>query len=228
MDGAIVDYNGKNNPMYGKVHSETSRQKMSDSHKGHLPWNKGKPLSAEHKQHLSENHADFSGKNHPMYGKTHTNETKEQIRLTNKNKPPVSAASKEKMRLAKVGATRKPFSEAHKRKMRLAAIDRINKQFGQIIPNYNPKACQMIDEYGRQHDYNFQHAENGGEYHIKELGYWVDGYDKEKNVVIEYDELHHKRQTTKDVIREARIKEHLKCTFIRIGPMYGFYRIINH
>ena len=31
---------------------------------------KDKKLSEIHKKHLSENHADFSGKNNPMYGKT--------------------------------------------------------------------------------------------------------------------------------------------------------------
>lgn len=40
---------------------------------------KGKKLSDEHRLHLSENHADFSGKNHPMYGKHHSKESREKI-----------------------------------------------------------------------------------------------------------------------------------------------------
>ena len=35
----------------------------------HPKFWKGKHFSEEHKQKLSENHADFSGENHPMYGK---------------------------------------------------------------------------------------------------------------------------------------------------------------
>ena len=76
-----------------------------------------------------------------------------------------------------------------------------------------------IEEYGEKNGYHFQHAMNGGEYYIKELGYWVDGYDKEKNAVIEYDEKHHFVRSTskkKDVERQKQIKEFLGCKFIRI------------
>ena len=85
-------------------------------------------------------------------------------------------------------------------------------------PFYNPVACKAIDEYGKQHGYNFQHAENGGEFYIKELGYWVDGYDKEKNVVIEYDEPYHTRprQIVKDLHRQQAIEQTLHCRFIRL------------
>jgi group I intron endonuclease len=42
---------------------------------GTLGWNPSK----ETRQKMSENHADFSGKKHPMYGKKHTEETKEKM-----------------------------------------------------------------------------------------------------------------------------------------------------
>jgi len=82
-------------------------------------------------------------------------------------------------------------TEKSKQKMRLSAIKRIEKQCGQLSPSYNPEACKLIDKLGKENKYKFQHAENGGEFYIKELGYWVDGYDKEKNIVIEVDEQHH-------------------------------------
>jgi len=56
--------------------------------------------------------------------------------------------------------------------------------------------------------------------HIKELGYWVDGYDKEKNVVLEVDESFHfdieGNLKEKDIQRQKEITEFLKCKFIRI------------
>ena len=58
-------YCGENSPMYGKKHSEESKKKISESLKGKPSPNKGKNLSEEHKVKLRENHADFSGKNHP-------------------------------------------------------------------------------------------------------------------------------------------------------------------
>ena len=89
---------------------------------------------------------------------------------------------------------------------------KLHKQY----PNYNPYACEIIDEYGKKNGYNFQHAMNGGEFTF--CGYWVDGYDKEKNVVIEYYEKAHNRDTMKkrDNMREKRIKNYLKCKFIII------------
>ena len=44
----------------------------------------------------------------------------------------------------------------------------------------------------------------------------MDGYDKEKNVVIEVDEKFHEKQLEKDLIREQEIKDFLKCGFIRL------------
>jgi very-short-patch-repair endonuclease len=69
-----------------------------------------------------------------------------------------------------------------------------------------------------KHGYNFQHAENGGEYYIKELGYFLDAYDLEKNVVLEIDESHHFRNgklRKKDIIRQEEITNFLGCKFIR-------------
>ncbi len=110
----------------------------------------------------------------------------------------------------------KTLSDETRQKMRLSAIARIEQNHGVIFPNYNLKACKLIEEYGKQNGYNFQHAENGGEFHIKKLGYWVDGYDVEQNVVIEIDESHHVRQQEKDKQRQQEITEHLGCEFIRI------------
>jgi hypothetical protein len=89
---------------------------------------------------------------------------------------------------------------------------------GKFKPNFNPKACQIIEEYGKQNGYCFQHALNGGEYYVKELGYWLDGYDKEKNVVIEYYENHHKRTIVKqkDKKRKKEIIKLLNCKFIEL------------
>lgn len=44
---------------------------------------KGRKLSEEHKKHVKENHTDVSGENHPMYGKHHTQSTKDKISKNN-------------------------------------------------------------------------------------------------------------------------------------------------
>ena len=74
------------------------------------------------------------------------------------------------------------------------------------------------------YNYNFQHAMNGGEFRIKELGYWVDGYDKKKNIVIEFYERRHYKLNgelkERDIEREQEIIEHLNCEFVRINAFY--------
>jgi len=103
--------------------------------------------------------------------------------------------------------------------MRLNRIQQVsqNKYDGnQIFPSYNSNACEIIEKYGKENGYNFQHAMNGGEFYIKKLGYWVDGYDKNKNVVIEYLEKEHKYKIDKDFRRKSEIINFLKCKFIEI------------
>lgn len=90
------------------------------------------------------------------------------------------------------------------------------RKISENICDYNPEACNLIDKYAKENDYHFQHAENGGEFFIKDLGYWVGGYDKKRNVVIEVDESHHfvdgnLRQS--DVDRQQEIENHLGCIF---------------
>lgn len=48
----------------------------------------------------------------------------------------------------------------------------------------------------------------GGEYRI-------DWYIEELKLAIEYDESHHSQKSYEDDIRQKRIQEHLKCTFLR-------------
>lgn len=107
-----------------------------------------------------------------------------------------------------------------RKKIRLSTIQYLQKCVGQLVPRYNVESISLIEQYGKENGYNFQHAENGGEYFIRELGYWVDGYDKEKNVVLEIDESHHfdknGNYTLRDKIRQQEIENHLGCKFIRI------------
>ena len=55
-----IKMSGKNNPFYGKHHSEETKQKISIK-------NSNPPL--ERRKKISDHHADVSGKNNPMYGK---------------------------------------------------------------------------------------------------------------------------------------------------------------
>ncbi len=101
------------------------------------------------------------------------------------------------------------------KKSRISALNRIKNRVGQMSPNYNPTSIPILEQKAKELGItDLQHAENGGEYHIKELGYWIDGYSKEKNIVIEYYEPHHNKQKERDSQRQTEIMEFLKCEFI--------------
>lgn len=92
----------------------------------------------------------------------------------------------------------------------------------QLFPNYNPKSIPILEQKAKELGItDLQHAENGGEFYIEELGYWVDGYSKEHNIVFEYDEKHHFNEdgtyTDRDVRRQKEIENLLGCKFIRIA-----------
>jgi len=47
-------------------------------------------------------------------------------------------------------------------------------------------------------------------------GKYVDGYDKDNNIVYEVDENYHNHFKVQDIIREDKIKKELNCNFVRI------------
>lgn len=114
----------------------------------------------------------------------------------------------------------KPHTEETKKRMRLSAIKYIQSLKGQVVPRYNKNSIPIIEQYGRDNGYTFMHAENGGEYFIKELGYFLDAYDPIKNVVLEVDERRHfnvdGELLEKDKERQKQIEHLLGCKFIRI------------
>ena len=106
------------------------------------------------------------------------------------------------------------FTEEFREKLRIAKLNQIRKLGTHYT--YNPSACKFIDDFGKKSGYNFQHAMNGGEIIVS--GYSLDGYDKNKNVVFEYDEPKHNCLSVKknDKIREQRIIKKIKpAVFIR-------------
>lgn len=114
----------------------------------------------------------------------------------------------------------RPHTQETRRKMRISTLKYLEQLKGQLAPRYNKDSITLIEQYGKQHGYNFIHAENGGEYFIKELGYFLDAYDPFNNVALEVDEKHHfdvqGNLLDKDKQRQKEIQDILKCKFIRI------------
>lgn len=69
-----LNLTGEGNPMFGKIHSNETKEKMSDKAKKRI-------VSETTKEKMSESH---KGKNNAMYGKTHTDEARKRISDGNK------------------------------------------------------------------------------------------------------------------------------------------------
>ena len=101
-------------PMLGKHHSEESKKKMSNAKKGKPSHNKGKPMSEETKKKLSESKKGLqTGEKNPMFGKHHSEETKQKIGEVHKGKH-ISEEQKKKLSIALKGRI---MSDEHKKKI---------------------------------------------------------------------------------------------------------------
>jgi len=204
---------GELHPMFGKSHSEETKNKMSEKQRGELHPMFGKSHSEETKNKIRDNQPKLYGKFHWNYGRTHSEEAKQKIS---------QKANERKTFGSRNAFYGKSHSEEVRCKLRKYHINRISEAHfngNQMMPNYNPSSIPIIEEKARELGItDLQHAENGGEFYIKELGYWVDGYSAKKNIVLEYDEKYHNKpsQKLKDKIREKEIKDYLNCKFIRI------------
>lgn len=106
-------------------------------------------------------------------------------------------------------------------KLRIARANYAMRNAGtRICPAFNEIACDYFEWVNKWNGWNGRYATNGGEYFVKELGYFVDYYEPVENIVIEWDEPRHYKGDVlieKDVYRMKQIKDHLKCRFFRIN-----------
>jgi len=206
----------------------------SCSHKGQIPWMKGKHHTEKAKQkqreanegkhHTIKSKLDMSkekkGNKNPFYKKTHTEK------------------SKQLMSEAKIGVKRKTRSKEHKRNLSIANKGQIPwmkgkhhtekaKQKNRIAatnnminnkwhPFFNKTSMQYFDILNRTIFKDGLYGVN--EYCIPELGYWPDFISHNHKTIIEYDEAYHNRQIEKDAIRQQQIQSHyIDYSFIRIA-----------
>jgi hypothetical protein len=202
-------FTGKLNPMYGNTRFVGENNPMY----GKPAHNRGIPMTQEQKDKISKKRIESGksrGKNNPMYGISLTGEKNGMFGKTH------SDETKEKIGKASRGRIVTEESRQHSREVMLA------KTAANGWVKINPEACEFIDKLNIMLGLNLQHGRNGGEFQI--IGYSIDGYDKEKNVIFEYDEpFHHEtRSKKKDKIRQENIINKLDPTlFIRYDEKYN-------
>jgi len=180
---------GKNNPNYQSGKSKIINYCLDCGNEISQRAYRCKPCSA-------------SGKLNPFFNKTHNIDTIKKITISNKRR----------------GGGECKSSTRQKHRINLInKLKQLHPNFPIGSPMYNPNSISIIEQKAKELGItDLQHAENSGEFHIKELGYWVDGYSKEKNVVIEYYEKFHNRTKERDLQRQKEITKFLNCEFIII------------
>jgi hypothetical protein len=188
------------------------------------------------------------GENNPFYGKTHTPEVIEKLRksftgrkVSDETRKKIGMKSKQIKRtdkwkqnisLSRIGKKHwmygKHHSKEYKELQSKIAKKRLEKTPPQFIPSFNKTACDLFDELNKHFGWNGQHATNCGEKYVN--GYWVDYYEPNLNLVIEYDEAHHffgGRLKEVDISRQLSIINKLGCKFIRIQEGTSLQEIIT-
>ncbi len=206
-------------------------------------------MTDEHKHKLSISHKK-NGIGKWMNGRTLTDKTKEKISNSHKGKK-LTTETKLKMSLGKIGGlnpakrldvrkkiseyqlkNKRTISDETRRKLSIKSKENILKRFekfGKICPNFNPNACNYFNKLNEQYGWNLQHALNGGEERI--LCYFLDAYDKERNIVIEYNEKNHYdvygNLKEKDKRRINDIINKLKCKFYIYNEITNNLTLLN-
>lgn len=117
----------------------------------------------------------------------------------------------------------KKHNKETRRKLRIALLRTLKeKKFegGQLTPMYNSNACKYFSKFDQSNNTNGMYATNGGEYQIKELGYFPDYFNPKLKLIIEWDEERHYKNDQlkkKDIKRQKEIEN--------LFPDYKFERI---
>ncbi len=230
---AIITYKSKRGYFSSKKKNSLCRKcsaKENNPWKGKSSNRKGCKLTKEQCLNISNYITGLRvGKNHPMYGKKHSDETRKKISkmLSGKNNPMYGKHHSNEVKtkisasnMGKPGPVMTPQGLLRLRLKRIQEIE-IDKNNGiRIIPSINKSSCKIFDEINKILGWSGQHGLSIlGEFYIKDLGYWVDYYESNLNIVIEYDEKKHYKNNQlkeKDVIRQKEITEYLGCKFYRI------------
>lgn len=220
-----ADISGKNNPFYGKKHTQEVINKLREINTGMDRF------SDDYKQKLS---VKMSGAGNHFYGKTHSEETKKILSIpkTKEHKIKLSLSLKGKPSPTKG----KIISDETRRRMRVSAINRIKRDrcvLSSMCPSVNKSEIRFFENLEKERGWNgFFYSKNGnkGQFLIEDLGYFVDYYEPNLNIVVEYDETKHYNADwtlkEKDVRRQKEIIGKLGCKFYRYNePLNILYEV---
>lgn len=105
------------------------------------------------------------------------------------------------------------YKEKHRQKM-----IRLIKENKSVV-GYNPRACEVFNFINQKLQWNGLHAKNEKEQLVDV--FFLDYYDPSLNVVIEWDEKHHRKPSRhkSDWIKQKIVMDSIGCEFYRIDEV---------
>ena len=205
---------GKNNPMYNKTHTQEAIEKIKLKRKNQIITKEsiekmkksltGKKRTEYTKQLMSKK---YKGSGNNFYGKKHTLETKKYLSEIRKG-----------INIGDNNVSKRPEV-----RQRLREIMTLKMKGMKQYASYNEEACKWFDNLNKIMNWHGLHALNGGEKTI--LGYWIDYYEPNLNIIIEWDENFHYgldgNLRQEDIKRQEELIKHTKCKFFRIKQSAG-------
>jgi len=196
-----------------KISMSFKNRVRTDAHRKNLSIAlKNRVMSDSWKKNMSLNHRRYQSEETKLKIK---NSCKGKINLGLKSK-----STKIKIGLANKGKigywSGKKLSIEAKKKMRLSKIKQIEKRIFMGSPiriQIGKNEKQILDKVELDNNIKLERQ-------FMFRGYFLDGYDKENNVVYEVDEKQHfdclGNLKEKDIQRQSEIEHYLNCDFIRI------------
>lgn len=119
--------------------------------------------------------------------------------------------------LKKYGVENVSQCDVIKEKKLQTNVNNYGEIYMKYFPKFNLNSTAHLDVISKKLNIFVQHALNGGE--KKFVRYYVDGYIKEYNICIEWDEIQHrvKRKIDRDKKKDEFLIENFGCTIIRIN-----------
>jgi hypothetical protein len=130
--------------------------------------------------------------------------------------------------LKKYGVEFSTQSEEIKEKIRQSCIEKYGEIYINYIPKYNINSIIFLDMISERINLHIQHALNGGE--KKFIRYWIDGYNSDFNICIEWNEKQHytKKGKQKDIKKYQFLKEKFNCKIFEINEKEFLLDIENN
>jgi very-short-patch-repair endonuclease len=207
------------NKTYYNIKNKPKHFCRSCSQKGKSAWNKGLTKDTDKRVENNINKAKESWRINPRtpWNKGKTAEQDERIKLNTRkcgdtlikrynNNEIVNPMTGKKHKKETIEIIRQKIKEISK--------NRIGKFGG--MRDFNDRASKIFQEIEEKFKWDGFYLPKNYEYCV--CGYYTDYYNPKINLVIEFDEKHHKKpkQKEKDISRQKIIEEKLHCKVIRI------------